>query len=112
VATWNFAPVLYLLKYSGTVEDAIAIQNGVAQDCLLQSWLINLREAELFFYLLLVQIVDCQRTLNIRVKSVVLFEEKRAMGGGRESGLMHGKYTWEDKPILSTILQAYLCHKE
>ena len=27
----TFAPVLYLLKYSGDVENAIAIQNGVVQ---------------------------------------------------------------------------------
>ena len=27
----TFAPVLYLLKYSGNVENAIAIQNEVAQ---------------------------------------------------------------------------------
>jgi aldehyde dehydrogenase (NAD+) len=27
----TFAPILYLLKYSGGVENAIAIQNGVKQ---------------------------------------------------------------------------------
>ena len=27
----TFAPILYLLKYSGEVENAIALQNGVVQ---------------------------------------------------------------------------------
>ena len=44
----TFAPVLYLLKYSGTVEDAIALQNNVAQGLSSAIMTNNLREAELF----------------------------------------------------------------
>ena len=44
----TFAPVLYLLKYSGDVHDAIAIQNGVAQGLSSAIMTNNLREAEAF----------------------------------------------------------------
>jgi aldehyde dehydrogenase (NAD+) len=37
------------LKYSGTVENAIAIQNGVAQGLSSAIMTNNLREAELFY---------------------------------------------------------------
>jgi aldehyde dehydrogenase (NAD+) len=45
---------LYLLKYSGTVENALDVQNGVAQG--LSSMTNNLREASIS-YLLQGQIV-------------------------------------------------------
>jgi aldehyde dehydrogenase (NAD+) len=38
---------IFTLKYSGTVEDALAIQNGVAQGLSIMT--NNLREVELFF---------------------------------------------------------------
>ena len=44
----TFAPVLYLLKYSGDVENAIDIQNGVAQGLSSAIMTNNLREAERF----------------------------------------------------------------
>jgi aldehyde dehydrogenase (NAD+) len=47
---------LYLLKYSGTVENALDVQNGVAQGLSSAIMTNNLREAE-HFYLLQGQIV-------------------------------------------------------
>ncbi len=44
----TFAPVLYLLKYSGDVNNAIEIQNGVAQGLSSAIMTNNLREAEAF----------------------------------------------------------------
>jgi len=44
----TFAPVLYLLKYSGTVENALEQQNGVAQGLSSAIMTNNLREAEHF----------------------------------------------------------------
>ena len=44
----TFAPILYLLKYSGEVENAIDIQNGVAQGLSSAIMTNNLREAEKF----------------------------------------------------------------
>lgn len=52
----TFAPVLYLLKYSGTVENAIASQNNVAQGLSSAIMTNNLREAELFLSLSLIHI--------------------------------------------------------
>jgi aldehyde dehydrogenase (NAD+) len=43
----TFAPVLYLLKYSGTVENALELQNG-AQGLSSAIMTNNLREAEHF----------------------------------------------------------------
>ncbi|RQP13530.1 MAG: aldehyde dehydrogenase family protein, partial [Chryseobacterium sp.] len=44
----TFAPILYLIKYSGDVENAIELQNGVAQGLSSAIMTNNLREAELF----------------------------------------------------------------
>lgn len=44
----TFAPVLYLLKYNGTVANAIDQQNGVVQGLSSAIMTQNLREAELF----------------------------------------------------------------
>jgi aldehyde dehydrogenase (NAD+) len=44
----TFAPVLYLLKYSGKLENAITIQNEVAQGLSSAIMTNNLREAERF----------------------------------------------------------------
>ena len=43
----TFAPILYLMKYK-TVEEAIAIQNGVPQGLSSAIMTLNLREAEQF----------------------------------------------------------------
>ena len=44
----TFAPILYLMKYE-TIEEAIAIQNGVAQELSSAIMTNNLRGLELFF---------------------------------------------------------------
>ena len=44
----TFAPVLYLMKYSGDVENAIELQNGVVQGLSSAIMTNNLREAERF----------------------------------------------------------------
>src|SRR5690606_19094110 len=44
----TFAPVLYLLKYSGDIENAIELQNGVRQGLSSAIMTNNLREAEHF----------------------------------------------------------------
>ncbi|RED23437.1 aldehyde dehydrogenase (NAD+) [Flavobacterium cutihirudinis] len=83
----TFAPVLYLLKYSGTVTDAIEIQNGVAQGLSSAIMTNNLREAELF---LSVSGSDCGiATVNIGTSGAEIggaFGGEKETGGGRESG--------------------------
>lgn len=83
----TFAPVLYLLKYSGTVVDAIAIQNGVAQGLSSAIMTNNLREAELF---LSVTGSDCGiANVNIGTSGAEIggaFGGEKETGGGRESG--------------------------
>ncbi len=44
----TFAPILYLIPYSGEVENAIALQNGVVQGLSSAIMTNNLREAERF----------------------------------------------------------------
>jgi aldehyde dehydrogenase (NAD+) len=83
----TFAPVLYLLKYSGTVENAIEIQNGVAQGLSSAIMTNNLREAELF---LAVSGSDCGiANVNIGTSGAEIggaFGGEKETGGGRESG--------------------------
>jgi aldehyde dehydrogenase (NAD+) len=83
----TFAPVLYLLKYSGEVMDAIAIQNGVAQGLSSAIMTNNLREAELF---LSVAGSDCGiANVNIGTSGAEIggaFGGEKETGGGRESG--------------------------
>jgi aldehyde dehydrogenase (NAD+) len=83
----TFAPVLYLLKYSGTVENAIEIQNGVAQGLSSAIMTNNLREAELF---LSVGGSDCGiANVNIGTSGAEIggaFGGEKETGGGRESG--------------------------
>jgi aldehyde dehydrogenase (NAD+) len=83
----TFAPVLYLLKYSGTVENALAIQNGVAQGLSSAIMTNNLREAELF---LSVVGSDCGiANVNIGTSGAEIggaFGGEKETGGGRESG--------------------------
>lgn len=83
----TFAPVLYLLKYSGTVENAIEIQNGVAQGLSSAIMTNNLREAELF---LSVSGSDCGiANVNIGTSGAEIggaFGGEKETGGGRESG--------------------------
>jgi aldehyde dehydrogenase (NAD+) len=83
----TFAPVLYLLKYSGSVADAIEIQNGVAQGLSSAIMTNNLREAELF---LSVAGSDCGiANVNIGTSGAEIggaFGGEKETGGGRESG--------------------------
>ena len=83
----TFAPVLYLLKYSGTVENAIAVQNGVVQGLSSAIMTNNLREAEHF---LSQQGSDCGiANVNIGTSGAEIggaFGGEKETGGGRESG--------------------------
>ncbi|GGG37817.1 aldehyde dehydrogenase [Croceivirga lutea] len=83
----TFAPILYLLKYSGEVENAIAIQNGVAQGLSSAIMTNNLREAERF---LSAAGSDCGiANVNIGTSGAEIggaFGGEKETGGGRESG--------------------------
>jgi aldehyde dehydrogenase (NAD+) len=83
----TFAPILYLLKYSGNLENAIAIQNGVVQGLSSAIMTNNLREAE---YFLSVQGSDCGiANVNIGTSGAEIggaFGGEKETGGGRESG--------------------------
>jgi aldehyde dehydrogenase (NAD+) len=83
----TFAPVLYLLQYSGDIENAIAIQNGVAQGLSSAIMTNNLREAERF---LSVVGSDCGiANVNIGTSGAEIggaFGGEKETGGGRESG--------------------------
>ena len=83
----TFAPVLYLLKYSGSVENAIEIQNNVVQGLSSAIMTNNLREAELF---LSVAGSDCGiANVNIGTSGAEIggaFGGEKETGGGRESG--------------------------
>ena len=83
----TFAPVLYLLKYSGDVENAIDVQNGVVQGLSSAIMTNNLREAEHF---LSVAGSDCGiANVNIGTSGAEIggaFGGEKETGGGRESG--------------------------
>ena len=83
----TFAPVLYLLKYSGSIENAIDIQNGVVQGLSSAVMTTNLREAEKF---LSAAGSDCGiANVNIGTSGAEIggaFGGEKETGGGRESG--------------------------
>ena len=83
----TFAPVLYLMKYSGSVENAIELQNGVRQGLSSAIMTNNLREAERF---LSVAGSDCGiANVNIGTSGAEIggaFGGEKETGGGRESG--------------------------
>ncbi|NNK70808.1 MAG: aldehyde dehydrogenase family protein [Flavobacteriaceae bacterium] len=83
----TFAPILYLIKYSGNVENAIEIQNGVAQGLSSAIMTNNLREAERF---LSHAGSDCGiANVNIGTSGAEIggaFGGEKETGGGRESG--------------------------
>ena len=83
----TFAPVLYLLKYSGSVDSAIEIQNSVNQGLSSAIMTNNLREAELF---LSHSGSDCGiANVNIGTSGAEIggaFGGEKDTGGGRESG--------------------------
>ena len=82
----TFAPVLYLMKYA-TLEEAIAIQNGVPQGLSSAIMTLNLREAEQF---LSTAGSDCGiANVNIGTSGAEIggaFGGEKETGGGRESG--------------------------
>jgi aldehyde dehydrogenase (NAD+) len=83
----TFAPVLYLIKYSGGIENALELQNGVVQGLSSAIMTNNLREAERF---LSVQGSDCGiANVNIGTSGAEIggaFGGEKETGGGRESG--------------------------
>ncbi len=83
----TFAPVLYLMKYSGDVENAIELQNGVVQGLSSAIMTNNLREAERF---LSQAGSDCGiANVNIGTSGAEIggaFGGEKETGGGRESG--------------------------
>ena len=83
----TFAPVLYLLKYTGDVTNAIALQNDVAQGLSSAIMTNSLREAEAF---LSVAGSDCGiANVNIGTSGAEIggaFGGEKETGGGRESG--------------------------
>jgi aldehyde dehydrogenase (NAD+) len=83
----TFAPILYLMKYSGGVENAIAIQNGVPQGLSSAIMTNNLKEAEAF---LAASGSDCGiANVNIGTSGAEIggaFGGEKETGGGRESG--------------------------
>jgi len=83
----TFAPVLYLMKYSGELENAITLQNGVVQGLSSAIMTNNLREAEHF---LSVTGSDCGiANVNIGTSGAEIggaFGGEKETGGGRESG--------------------------
>ena len=83
----TFAPILYLLKYSGDVTNAIEMQNNVAQGLSSAIMTNNLREAEAF---LSVAGSDCGiANVNIGTSGAEIggaFGGEKETGGGRESG--------------------------
>ena len=83
----TFAPVLYLLKYSGDVTNAIDIQNNVKQGLSSAIMTNNLREAERF---LSHAGSDCGiANVNIGTSGAEIggaFGGEKETGGGRESG--------------------------
>lgn len=83
----TFAPVLYLIKYSGSVENAIETQNNVAQGLSSAIMTNNLREAERF---LSHAGSDCGiANVNIGTSGAEIggaFGGEKDTGGGRESG--------------------------
>jgi aldehyde dehydrogenase (NAD+) len=87
VQTETFAPILYLIRYSGDVHQAIALQNGVPQGLSSAIMTNNLREAHAF---LSAAGSDCGiANVNIGTSGAEIggaFGGEKETGGGRESG--------------------------
>ncbi|NRA70406.1 MAG: aldehyde dehydrogenase family protein [Gammaproteobacteria bacterium] len=83
----TFAPILYLIKYSGDVNNAIDIQNDVVQGLSSAIFTNNMREAETF---LSHWGSDCGiANVNIGTSGAEIggaFGGEKETGGGRESG--------------------------
>lgn len=87
VQTETFAPILYLMKYTGDVENAIEMQNGVAQGLSSAIMTNEMKEAEKF---LSFAGSDCGiANVNIGTSGAEIggaFGGEKETGGGRESG--------------------------
>jgi aldehyde dehydrogenase (NAD+) len=83
----TFAPILYLIKYSGDVKNAVKLHNGVVQGLSSAIFTNNLREAEIF---LSSEGSDCGiANVNIGTSGAEIggaFGGEKETGGGRESG--------------------------
>ena len=83
----TFAPILYLIKYSGDLENAIEIQNDVPQGLSSAIMTSNLKDAEKF---LSSSGSDCGiANVNIGTSGAEIggaFGGEKETGGGRESG--------------------------
>ncbi|NPA68883.1 MAG: aldehyde dehydrogenase family protein [Chlorobi bacterium] len=83
----TFAPIVYLIKYSGGIENAIAINNDVPQGLSSACFTLNMREAEEFIS----QVgSDCGiANVNLGTSGAEIggaFGGEKDTGGGRESG--------------------------
>ena len=83
----TFAPILYLIKYTGEVQNAIDLQNDVRQGLSSSIFTLNMREAEAF---LAATGSDCGiANVNIGTSGAEIggaFGGEKETGGGRESG--------------------------
>jgi aldehyde dehydrogenase (NAD+) len=83
----TFAPILYLIKYSGGIQNAIALQNGVPQGLSSAIMTNDLKESEAF---LSHAGSDCGiANVNIGTSGAEIggaFGGEKETGGGRESG--------------------------
>lgn len=83
----TFAPILYLIKYRGSVDNAIELQNAVAQGLSSSIFTSDMREAETF---LSHWGSDCGiANVNIGTSGAEIggaFGGEKDTGGGRESG--------------------------
>jgi aldehyde dehydrogenase (NAD+) len=83
----TFAPILYLIKYSGELQNAIALQNAVKQGLSSAIFTDNIREAGLFISQ---SGSDCGiANVNLGTSGAEIggaFGGEKETGGGRESG--------------------------
>ena len=83
----TFAPILYVIKYKGDIEEAISIQNEVKQGLSSSIMSLNVKETEIF---LSSWGSDCGiANVNIGTSGAEIggaFGGEKDSGGGRESG--------------------------
>ena len=83
----TFAPILYVIEYSGSIDNAIALHNDVPQGLSSSIFTDNLQEAEIF---LSAAGSDCGiANVNIGTSGAEIggaFGGEKETGGGRESG--------------------------
>lgn len=99
----DLCPILYLLKYSGAVDNAIEMQNGVVQGLSSAIMANKLRDAEKFLSAAgnNCGIVATWTLEHQERKLAVLMEGKRRPGTEGKAVPMHGRYICGDRPIPS-----------